>query len=109
TSAPSAKTRCMPFTHRSIPKRLSRTDAFPIPASLSQKVSKVEPAGRADVYDLTVDLTQNFALASGVFVHNSIDDDPPAHMRYTEARLAAISTEMLGDIEKDTVDWMPNY
>src|SRR5439155_648289 len=37
------------------------------------------------------------------------DDDPPAHMRYTEARLAAISNEMLADIEKATVDWMPNY
>jgi DNA gyrase subunit A len=72
-------------------------------------VSKVEPAGRADVFDLTVDLTQNFALAAGVFVHNSIDDDPPAHMRYTEARLAAIATEMLADIEKETVDWAPNY
>src|SRR5207253_2211797 len=48
-------------------------------------------------------------LAAGVFVHNSIDDDPPAHMRYTEARLAAISNEMLADIDKETVDWMPNY
>src|SRR5439155_22821924 len=69
----------------------------------------VEPAGRADVYDLTVDLTQNFSLAAGVFVHNSIDDDPPAHMRYTEARLAAISNEMLADIDKETVDFYPNY
>ena len=104
-----AKDQLMPFARTAIPERLHRTGAFPIPASLSQKVSKVEPAGRADVYDLTVDLTQNFALAAGVFVHNSIDDDPPAHMRYTEARLAAISTEMLADIEKETVDWMPNY
>jgi DNA gyrase subunit A len=104
-----AKDQLMPFARTAIPERLHRTGAFPIPASLTQKVSKVEPAGRADVYDLTVDLTQNFALAAGVFVHNSIDDDPPAHMRYTEARLAAISTEMLADIEKDTVDWMPNY
>jgi len=104
-----AKDQLMPFSRSAIPERLHRTGAFPIPASLTQKVSKVEPAGRADVYDLTVDLTQNFALAAGVFVHNSIDDDPPAHMRYTEARLAAISTEMLGDIEKETVDWMPNY
>ncbi len=104
-----AKDQLMPFARTAIPERLHRTGAFPIPASLTQKVSKVEPAGRSDVYDLTVDLTQNFALAAGVFVHNSIDDDPPAHMRYTEARLAAISTEMLADIEKDTVDWMPNY
>jgi DNA gyrase subunit A len=104
-----AKDQLMPFSRTAIPERLHRTGAFPIPASLTQKVSKVEPAGRADVYDLTVDLTQNFALAAGVFVHNSIDDDPPAHMRYTEARLAAISNEMLGDIDKETVDWMPNY
>jgi DNA gyrase subunit A len=104
-----AKDQLMPFARSAIPERLHRTGAFPIPASLTQKVSKVEPAGRADVYDLTVDLTQNFALGAGVFVHNSIDDDPPAHMRYTEARLAAISTEMLADIEKETVDWMPNY
>ena len=104
-----AKDQLMPFSRSAIPERLHRTGAFPIPASLTQKVSKVEPAGRADVYDLTVDLTQNFALAAGVFVHNSIDDDPPAHMRYTEARLAAISNEMLADIDKETVDWMPNY
>src|SRR6267378_4377152 len=77
-----AKDQLMPFSRSAIPERLHRTGAFPIPASLTQKVSKVEPAGRADVYDLTVDLTQNFALAAGVFVHNSIDDDPPAHMRY---------------------------
>ncbi len=77
-----AKDQLMPFARSSIPERLHRTGAFPIPASLTQKVAKVEPAGRADVYDLTVDVTQNFALAAGVFVHNSIDDDPPAHMRY---------------------------
>src|SRR5205809_893464 len=104
-----AKDQLMPFSRSAIPERLHRTGAFPIPASLSQKVSTVEPAGRADVYDLTVDLTQNFALAAGVFVHNSIDDDPPAHMRYTEARLAAISNEMLADIDKETVDFYPNY
>src|SRR5207253_121498 len=91
------------------PERLHRTGAFPIPASLTQRVTKVEPAGRADVYDLTVDATQNFALAAGVFAHNSIDDDPPGAPRYTEARLAAISNEMLADIENETVAWMPNY
>jgi len=103
------KDQLMPFSRSAIPERLHRTGAFPIPASLTQKVSTVEPAGRADVFDLTVDLTQNFALAAGVFVHNSIDDDPPAHMRYTEARLAAISNEMLADIDKETVDFYPNY
>src|SRR2546428_6247892 len=103
------KDQLMPFSRTAIPERLHRTGAFPIPASLTAKLAKVEPAGRADVYDLTVDVTQNFALAAGIFVHNSIDDDPPAHMRYTEARLAAISNEMLADIDKATVDWIPNY
>jgi len=104
-----AKDQLMPFARTAIPERLHRTGAFPVPASLSQAVASVAPAGRADVYDLTVDVTQNFALAAGVFVHNSIDDDPPAHMRYTEARPAAIAAELLADIEKETVDWYPNY
>src|SRR5258705_6912002 len=104
-----AKAHLMPFARTAIPERLHRTGAFPIPASLTQKVSKVEPAGRSDVYDLTVDVTQNFALSAGVFVHNSIDDDPAAAPRYTEARLSAIAMELLGDIEKETVDWRPNF
>ena len=104
-----AKDQLMPFARTAIPERLHRTGAFPIPASLTQKVASVEPAGRADVYDLTVDVTQNFALNAGVFVHNSIDDDPPGAPRYTEARPAAISNEMLADIEKETVDFVPNY
>ena len=104
-----AKDQLMPFSRSSIPERLHRTGAFPIPASLTQKVAKVEPAGKADVYDMTVDITQNFALAAGVFVHNSIDDDPPGAPRYTEARPAAISNEMLADIDKNTVDFVPNY
>ncbi len=103
------KDQLMPFSRTAIPERLHRTGAFPIPASLAAIVSKVEPAGRADVYDLTVDVTQNFALAAGVFVHNSIDDDPPGAERYTEARLAAIAAELLADIEKSTVDFRPNY
>ncbi len=103
------KDRLMPFARSAIPERLHRTGAFPIPASLSAHVVSVEPAGRADVYDLTVDVTQNFALAAGVFVHNSIDDDPAAAMRYTEARPAVIAQELLADIEKETVDWLPNY
>jgi DNA gyrase subunit A len=104
-----AKDQLMPFARTAIPERLHRTGAFPVPASLSQVVASVAPAGKADVYDLTVDVTQNFALAAGVFVHNSIDDDPPAHMRYTEARPAAIAADLLADIEKETVDWYPNY
>jgi len=64
---------------------------------------------REDVYDLTVDETHNFSLASGVFVHNSVDGDAAAAMRYTEARMAAIADELLSDIDKDTVDFVPNF
>ena len=63
----------------------------------------------ADVYDITVDEHHNFLLADGVFAHNSVDDDPPAAMRYTEARRARISDELLFDLEKETVNFVPNY
>ncbi len=63
----------------------------------------------ADVYDIAVDEHHNFLLAAGVFVHNSIDGDAPAAMRYTEARLTALAAEMLADLEKNTVDFRPNY
>ncbi len=62
-----------------------------------------------DVYDLTIKGTHNFALAAGVFVHNSIDGDPAAAYRYTEARMAPISEEILRDIEKETVAFSDNY
>ncbi|HVG37760.1 MAG TPA: DNA gyrase subunit A, partial [Pyrinomonadaceae bacterium] len=64
---------------------------------------------RAAVYDITVDEHHNFLLADGVFVHNSVDGDSPAAMRYTEVRLARVSSEVLADIEKETVDFRPNY
>lgn len=64
---------------------------------------------REDVYDLTVEGTHNFALAAGVFVHNSVDGDNPAAMRYTEARLHEFAEETLTDIEKETVDFTPNF
>ena len=63
----------------------------------------------ANVYDLTIDKTHNFALDCGVFVHNSIDGDPPAAQRYTECRLSKIGEETLKDIEKGTVGFIPNY
>ena len=63
----------------------------------------------ADTYDITVDRYHNFLLASGVFVHNSIDGDSAAAMRYTEVRLGKISEEIFGDIDKETVDFVPNY
>ncbi len=64
---------------------------------------------KEDVYDITIDSLHNFALAAGVFVHNSIDGDPPAAERYTECRLAAIAEELLKDINKNTVDFIDNY
>jgi DNA gyrase subunit A len=63
----------------------------------------------ADTYDITVDEHHNFLLACGVFVHNSVDGDPPAAMRYTEVRMARIAHELLADLDKETVDFVPNY
>jgi len=64
---------------------------------------------REDVYDLTTEPWHNFLLDAGVFVHNSIDNDPPAAQRYTECKLSRIGEEMLKDIDKETVDFMDNY
>ena len=64
---------------------------------------------KQDVYDLTIKPWHNFLLDVGVFVHNSIDGDPPSAMRYSEAKLSKIGEEMLKDIEKDTVDFVDNY
>jgi DNA gyrase subunit A len=63
----------------------------------------------ADVYDITVDEHHNFLLDAGVFVHNSVDGDAAAAYRYTEARLNAVSMEMLSDLDKETVDFVPNF
>ncbi|MBA3945149.1 MAG: DNA gyrase subunit A [Herpetosiphonaceae bacterium] len=64
---------------------------------------------RVDVYDITVDEHHNFMLANGCIVHNSIDGDAAAAYRYTEARLSAIAEELLFDIDKNTVDFVPNF
>ncbi len=64
---------------------------------------------KVDVYDITVDEHHNFLLADGVFVHNSIDGDNAAAMRYTEIRMQKLTSELLADIEKETVDFQPNY
>jgi len=72
-------------------------------------ISKRFLDGHTDTYDITVDGYHNFLLASGVFVHNSIDGDSAAAMRYTEVRLGKISEEIFGDIDKETVDFVPNY
>ncbi|NQT06872.1 MAG: DNA gyrase subunit A [Candidatus Omnitrophica bacterium] len=76
----------------------------------NHKVKKIEHINKKeDVYDLTIGPWHNFALASGIFVHNSIDGDPSAAMRYTEARLHRITENMLTDIEKNTVKFVPNF
>jgi len=76
----------------------------------NHKVVKVESIlFREDVYDLTVEGTHNFALAAGVFVHNSIDGDSAAAYRYTETRMSKIGEEMLRDIGKNTVDFIENF
>src|SRR3989338_1872047 len=76
----------------------------------NHKVIRVEfPKEFADVYDLTIDNTHNFALASGIFVHNSMDGDSPAAERYTEAKLSKIADELIEDIEKETVKMVPNF
>jgi DNA gyrase subunit A len=64
---------------------------------------------RTDVYDITVNEHHNFMLANGCVVSNSTDGDNAAAYRYTEARLTRIATEMLADIEKETVKFVPNY
>ncbi len=76
----------------------------------NHKVVKIEKiAQKEDVYDLTIWGTHNFCLSAGIFVHNSLDGDAPAAMRYTECRLTALAGEMLEDIDKDTVSWLDNY
>ena len=64
---------------------------------------------RQDVYDLSCGPWHNFLLAAGVFVHNSIDGDKASAMRYSECKLSRIGEDILMDIEKDTVNFMPNY
>lgn len=86
------------------------TEAVRISLVANHKVVSVQfLKEREDVYDLTIDGTNNFALAAGVFVHNSQDGDSPAAYRYTEAKMSRVAGEMLRDIEKDTVDFRPNY
>ena len=76
-------------------------------------LGKYHPHGDASVYDAMVRLAQNFSmrymLVDGHGNFGSVDGDPPAAYRYTEARLSKISNEMLRDIDKDTVDWDPNF
>ena len=76
-------------------------------------LGKYHPHGDASVYDALVRLGQDFSLRYPVVSpqgnFGSIDGDPPAAMRYTEARMSRIGEEMLSDIQKETVDFVPNY
>lgn len=76
-------------------------------------MGKYHPHGDSAIYDTMVRMAQPFSmryvLIDGQGNYGSVDGDPPAAMRYTEARLAKISHEMLADLDKETVDFIPNY
>jgi DNA gyrase subunit A len=91
------------------PTRPFRKCAFIV----GEVMGKYHPHGDSAIYDTLVRLAQDFAmrnpLVQGQGNFGSIDDDPAAAMRYTEARLSRIATEMLRDLDSDTVDFTPNY
>src|SRR4030081_3306935 len=80
---------------------------------VGEVMGNYHPHGDAAIYDALVRMAQEFSMRSelvdGQGNFGSIDDDPAAAMRYTEARLARIATEMLRDLDMDTVDFTPNY
>jgi DNA gyrase subunit A len=80
---------------------------------VGEVLGKYHPHGDTSVYDAMVRMAQEWSLryplVDGQGNFGSVDGDPPAAMRYTEARLRKIAEEMLGDIEKDTVDFRPNF
>jgi DNA gyrase subunit A len=80
---------------------------------VGEVMGKYHPHGDAPVYEAMVRMAQDFSLryplVDGQGNFGSIDNDPPAAMRYTEARLSKIAGEMLADIEKSTVDFVPNF
>ena len=80
---------------------------------VGEVMGKYHPHGDSAIYDTLVRMAQEFSmrnpLVDGQGNFGSIDDDPAAAMRYTEARLARIATEMLRDLDMDTVDFTPNY
>jgi DNA gyrase subunit A len=82
-------------------------------AVIGEVMGKYHPHGDSPIYEAMVRLAQDFAmrypLVDGQGNFGSIDNDPPAAMRYTEARLAPIASEMLADIDKNTVDFQPNF
>ena len=80
---------------------------------VGEVLGKYHPHGDSAVYDAMVRLAQDFSirypLVDGHGNFGSVDGDPPAAMRYTEVRMAKIATEMLADIQKDTIDFRPNF
>ena len=82
-------------------------------AIVGEVMGKYHPHGDVALYDALVRLAQDFSmrypLVDGQGNFGSVDGDPPAAMRYTEARMTAIAAELLADIEKDTVDFVDNY
>jgi DNA gyrase subunit A len=80
---------------------------------VGETMGKYHPHGDAAIYDSLVRMAQPFSmrymLVDGQGNFGSVDNDPPAAMRYTEARLARLTSELLADIDKDTVDFVPNY
>lgn len=76
-------------------------------------IGNYHPHGDSSVYDALVRLSQDWKIRAPLVDmqgnNGSIDDDPAAAMRYTEARLAPITDAMMEDIEKDTVEWAPNF
>ena len=80
---------------------------------VGEVMGKYHPHGDSAIYDTLVRMAQEFSmryqLVDGQGNFGSLDDDPAAAMRYTEARLARIATEMLRDLDMDTVDFVPNY
>jgi len=80
---------------------------------VGEVMGNYHPHGDASIYDTLVRMAQDFnmryLLTDGQGNFGSIDGDPPAAMRYTEARLAALADEMMIDLDKDTVDFVPNY
>src|SRR5215211_918612 len=91
------------------PTRHYRKCAFIV----GEVMGKYHPHGDSAIYDTLVRMAQEFSLrymlVDGQGNFGSIDDDPPAAMRYTEARLGRLATELLSDIEADTVEFGPNY
>jgi DNA gyrase subunit A len=82
-------------------------------AVVGETMKRFHPHGDQSIYDTLVRMAQKFSLryplVDGQGNFGSIDDDPPAAMRYTEARLTPLAMEMMDDIDRETVDWMPTY